>query len=105
LFPDFRSEEQRYFKATGIFPISHMVSLNRPFVEQHPDAPVALLRAYRKARDIALERVGGPEGPMYVSLPWAVAAQEEARTVMGDRYYAYNVVDNVTSLEAMMQFA
>src|SRR5438552_2391992 len=30
LFPDFKTEEQKYFKATGIFPISHMVSFNKP---------------------------------------------------------------------------
>src|SRR5438445_3272877 len=55
LFPDFKTEEQKYFKETGIFPISHMVSLNKGFVEKHPTAPLALLRAYRQARDIALD--------------------------------------------------
>jgi 4,5-dihydroxyphthalate decarboxylase len=105
LFPDFRAEEQKYFRDTGIYPISHMVSLNKAFVDEHPDAPVALLKAYRRARDIALSWVGGTEGPMYVSLPWAVAAQNEAIEVMGERYYAYNVIDNATSLDAMMQFA
>ena len=105
LFPDFKTEEQKYFKETGIFPISHMVSLNKGFVEKHPDAPLALLRAYRQARDIALDSVGGPEGPLYVTLAWAVAAQNEQRQLMGERYYAYNVVDNTRSLEAMMQFA
>ena len=105
LFPDFRSEEQKYFQATGIFPISHMVSLNKAFVAQHPNAPIALLRAYRQARDIALDSVGGPDGPLYVTLPWAVAAQNEALEVMGDRYYAYNVVDNTRPLEAMMLFS
>jgi 4,5-dihydroxyphthalate decarboxylase len=105
LFPDFKTEEQAYFKATGIFPISHMVSFNRAFVERHPEAPIALLKAYRQARDIALDAVGGPEGPMYVTLAWAVAIQDEQRQVMGDHYYAYNVVDNTRSLEAMMQFA
>jgi hypothetical protein len=42
---------------------------------------------------------------MYVTLPWVVAAQNEQREVMGERFYAYNVVDNTRSLEAMMQFA
>lgn len=105
LFPDFKTEEQRYFKETGIFPISHMVSLNKAFVQKHPNAPIALLTAYRQARDIALDAVGGPEGPLYVTLAWAVAAQNEQREVMGDRYYAYNVVDNTRPLEAMMQFS
>jgi 4,5-dihydroxyphthalate decarboxylase len=104
LFPDFKSEEQKYFRETGIFPISHMVSLNKAFVEKHPNAPIALLNAYRQARDIALDSVGGPDGPLYVTLSWAVAAQNEQREVMGERYYAYNVVDNTRPLEAMMQF-
>jgi 4,5-dihydroxyphthalate decarboxylase len=105
LFPDFKAEEQKYFRDTGIFPISHMVSFNKAFVEQHPNAPLALLRAYRQARDVALDSVGGPEGPLYVTLAWAVAAQNEQRQVMGERYYAYNVVDNIPSLDAMMRFA
>jgi 4,5-dihydroxyphthalate decarboxylase len=105
LFPDFKSEEQNYYKATGIFPISHMVSFNKGFVEQHPEAPIALLKAYRQARDIALDSIGGPEGPLYVTLAWAVAAQNEQIAAMGEHYYAYNVTDNTRSLEAMMQFA
>ena len=105
LFPDFRTGEQKYFKDTGIFPISHMASLNKAFVENYPAAPIALLKAYREARDIALDAVGGPEGPLHLILPWAVAAQNEAREAMGERYYAYNVVDNTRPLEAMMQFA
>jgi 4,5-dihydroxyphthalate decarboxylase len=105
LFPDFKREEQQYFKDTGIFPISHMVSLNKSFVEKHPHAPVALLEAYRRARDIALDAVGGPDGPLYVTLAWAVAAQQEQRRAMGEHYYSYNVVDNTRPLEAMMRFA
>ena len=49
LFPDYRTEEQDYWKRTGIFPISHVVSLTQEFVDQHPEAPVALLKAYRHA--------------------------------------------------------
>jgi 4,5-dihydroxyphthalate decarboxylase len=105
LFPDFKAAEHRYFRDTGIFPISHMVSFNKAFVQNHPDAPIALLKAYRQARDIALDSVGGPEGPLYVTLPWAVAAQNEALDLLGERYYAYNVPDNTKSLEAMMLFA
>lgn len=105
LFPDFKTEEQTYFRETGIFPISHVVSFNKSYVEQHPDAPLALLKAYRQSRDIALNSVGGTDGPLYLVLSWAVAAMNEQREVMGERYYAYNVVDNVRSLEAMMLFA
>src|SRR5205814_8174296 len=100
-----KSEEQKYVRETGICPISHMVSFNKAFVEQHPDAPIALLKAYRQARDIALDSVGGPDGPVYVTLSWAVAAQNEQREAMGERYDAYNVVDKVRLPEAMVLFS
>jgi 4,5-dihydroxyphthalate decarboxylase len=104
LFQDYKTEEQKYFKATGIFPISHMMTLNQGFVEQYPHAPVALLKACRQARDVAFDRIQGA-GPYYLTLTWASAAMDEVRSVMGDDYFAYNITNNVKPLEAMMQFA
>src|SRR6266513_1574627 len=61
LFRDWKTEEQTYFRQTGIFPISHMATLKQDFVKQHPEAPVALLKAYRQARDVALDRIEGSD--------------------------------------------
>ncbi len=104
LFRDYKTEEQNYFKATGIFPISHMVSLTQEFVDKHPEAPVALLKAYREARDIAFNRIYGGD-PEILTISWAAALMDEQRAVMGENYWAYNVENNVRSLEAMMLFA
>ncbi|HWP60694.1 MAG TPA: hypothetical protein VNL14_22560 [Candidatus Acidoferrales bacterium] len=104
LFRDYRTEEQNYFKATGIFPISHMVTLKQEFVDKHPEAPVALLKAYRQARDVAFERIYGSD-PEIVTISWASALMDEQRAIMGENYWAYNVRDNVRSLEAMMVFS
>jgi len=102
LFVDFKTEEQSYFKATGIFPISHMVTFPVPFVEKHPDAPIALLKAFRKSRDEAFHRLGDAQ---VMSLPWAMSLLEEQRQLMGRDYWAYNVENNRRPLEAMMDFA
>jgi 4,5-dihydroxyphthalate decarboxylase len=104
LFTDWKTEEQSYFKATGIFPISHMVSLRQEFVDRYPESPVALLKAYRAARDVAFDRIEGAD-PTVLTISWASAAMAEQRALMGERYWAYNVEDNVRSLEAMMDFA
>ena len=104
LFPDYRTEEQNYFKATGIFPISHVVSLNKAFVDKYPHAPVALLEAYRRARDVAFDRIYGSD-PEIVTISWAAAMIDEQRAVMGENYWAYNVEENAPTLEAMMGFA
>lgn len=104
LFRDYKTEEQNYFKATGIFPISHMVSLTQEFVDKHPEAPVALLKAYRRARDVAFDRIYGSD-PEIVTISWASAMMDEQRAVMGENYWAYNVENNVRSLEALMLFS
>jgi 4,5-dihydroxyphthalate decarboxylase len=104
LFPDYRTEEQNYFKATEIFPISHVVSVNREFVDNYPHAPVALLEAYRKARDVAFNRVYGSD-PEIVTISWAAAAMDDQRAVMGENYWPYNVTGNVRTLQAMVDYA
>jgi 4,5-dihydroxyphthalate decarboxylase len=104
LFRDWKTEEQNYFRQTGIFPISHMVTLKQDFVHRHPAAPVALLEAYRRARDVAFDRIEGAD-PAILTISWASAAMAEQRAVMGERYWAYNIADNTRSLQAMMQFA
>jgi 4,5-dihydroxyphthalate decarboxylase len=104
LFRDWKTEEQDYFRATGIFPISHMVTLKEDFVARHPESPVALLKAYRRARDVAFDRIEGAD-PSILTISWASAAMAEQRAVMGDRYWAYNVEDNKRPLNAMMLYA
>jgi 4,5-dihydroxyphthalate decarboxylase len=84
LFRDYKTEEQNYFKATGIFP--------------------ALLKAYREARDIAFNRIYGGD-PEILTISWAAALMDEQRTIMGENYWSYNVENNVRSLEAMTLYA
>ncbi len=104
LFRDYRAEEQAYFKKTGIFPTSHIVTLKQSFVDRHPNAPVALLKAFRKSRDEAFRRLDGPD-PQVIVYSWMAAAVAEQRELMGENYWAYNVENNRRVLEAMTQYA
>jgi 4,5-dihydroxyphthalate decarboxylase len=104
LFRDYKQEEETYFKQTGIFPISHVIAMDRAFVERYPEAPIALLRAYRQARDVALNRIEGSD-PVILTISWAAAALAAQRELMGERYWAYNIEDNRRSLEAFTEFA
>jgi 4,5-dihydroxyphthalate decarboxylase len=104
LFRDYKQEEQTYFKQTGIFPISHVIAMDRAFVERYPEAPIALLKAYRQARDVAFDRIEGSD-PVILTISWAAAAMAEQRELMGERYWAYNIEDNRRSLEAYTEFA
>ena len=104
LFPDYPREEQAYYKSTGIFPISHVVTLRETFATRCPSAPVAVLRAFRRARDMAFEALEGSD-PQVLVVPWIGHALEEQRALMGDEYFSYDIDNNRVTLRAMMQFA
>src|SRR4051812_35695373 len=104
LFADYKAEEQRYFRTTGIYPISHVVTLRQDFVARHPQAPAALLAAFRRARDIAIENIQGSD-PQILVLAWVGQFMEEQRALMGEDYFAYDLAHNRVTLEAMMQYA
>ena len=104
LFRDYRTEEQNYFRKTGIFPTSHIVTLKQAFVDRYPNAPLALLKAFRKSRDIAFDRLEGSD-PQVIAYSWIAAAVAEQRELMGENYWAYNVENSRTVLEAMTQYA
>jgi 4,5-dihydroxyphthalate decarboxylase len=93
LFIDYRTEEQTYFRKTGIFPTSHIVTLKQEFVNRHPTAPVALLKAFRASRDEAFNRLEGPD-PQVIVYSWMAAAVNEQRELMGENYWAYNNENN-----------
>ena len=104
LFRDYRTEEQNYFRKTGIFPTSHIVTLKQAFVDRYPNAPLALLEAFRKSRDEAFSRLEGSD-PQVIAYSWIAAAVAEQRELMGENYWAYNVVNNRKVLDAMTQYA
>ncbi len=104
VYKDYRTEEQRYYRETGVFPISHVVTLKRDFVERYPHAPVALLKAFRQARDVAIERIAGSD-PVILTISWAAYYLSEQRELMGERYWPYNIEDNRTSLDAMLEYS
>ena len=104
LFRDYKTEEQSYFKKTGIFPTSHIVTLKQEFVERHPNAPVALLQVFRRSRDEAFNRLEGPD-PHIIVYSWAAAAVSEQRELMGENYWAYNIENNRRTVDSITQFA
>src|SRR5215472_265209 len=50
LYPDFRAEEERFFRKTGIFPIMHLITIRRAVYEQHPWVAVNLMKMFEEAK-------------------------------------------------------
>jgi 4,5-dihydroxyphthalate decarboxylase len=105
LFPDFVTADQAYYKRSKIFPIMHMIGIRRSLVERHPWLPVSVYKAFAKAKQIAVDRLG-VVGHFSATLPWPMAQREHARSLMGEDYWSYgNTESNRHVLETFMRYA
>ena len=104
LYPDYRSEEEAYFRATGFFPIMHCVALRKELAEAHPWLPLEIFRAFARARAMAVADLS-MVNVLRASLPW-IAAEAEAQTrIMGGDPWPYGFRRNRDEVAAMIRFA
>ena len=57
LFPDYRVEEEKYFAATGIFPIMHTVAIRRDVYEANRWIARNLFLALEEAKNRSVDRL------------------------------------------------
>jgi 4,5-dihydroxyphthalate decarboxylase len=105
LFPDYRAEEERYFKKTLIFPIMHLITLRRTAFEQHPWIAMNLFKAFDEAKHRSFERVRDFTCA-HIPLPWAAAITDEiVRAQDGADPYPYGIEESRPTLEAFCRYA
>ncbi|MBP0446952.1 ABC transporter substrate-binding protein [Roseomonas sp. SSH11] len=104
LYPDYRTEEESYFRATGFFPIMHCVALRKELAAEHPWLPLELFRSFAKARALALSELS-LVNVLRVSLPWIAAEAEAQSRIMGGDPWPYGFRRNREEVAAMIRFA
>lgn len=88
LFPDFKSEEEKYFAKTGIFPIMHVLGIKQEIVDRYPWVPINMYHAFNKSKAIAMARM---ENPRIVPLAWYREAWEEQQKLLGPDPWEYGM--------------
>ena len=103
LFDDYKGEEERYFKKTGIFPIMHVMGIKRDIVERYPWMPVNLYKAFEKAKTIGMKRMFNPR---IAPLAWYRHALEEQRKLLGEDPWEYGLSDaNRHNLDTLVGYS
>ncbi len=85
LFEDPIAAASDYFRATGIFPIMHVLGIRKTLVEAHPWLPAAVVKAFVRAKDLAVARLLDPSASK-ASLPFLEETVRRAMTLMGNDY-------------------
>lgn len=104
LFPNYREMEEKYYDATGIFPIMHIVCMRKDVLEQHPWIARNLLIAFEESKNRAVERFLEISVSRYC-LPWAVDHAEQMKKKFGGDFFPFGIEANRKTLEAFCQYA
>src|SRR6202162_714140 len=102
LFPDPVAAAKDYYKRTGIFPIMHLLGVRRALAEQHPWLPGAVLKAFERAKTIALEKLSDTSSTK-VTLPFVEEQLKAARELMGQDFWPYGVEANRKTLDIFLR--
>ena len=103
LFPDYRAEEERFFKKTGIFPIMHLMTMRRAAFEQHPWIAMNLFKAFEEAKHRSFERVRDFTCAR-IPLPWAAALADEIIATCGPDPYPYGIEASRPTIDAFCRY-
>ena len=104
LYPDYRAEEERLFKKTGIFPIMHLMTIRRTAFEQHPWIAMNLYKMFDEAKRRCLNRLTDFTCAR-IPLPWAAAIADEIAAGYGPDPYPYGIEASRPTLEAFCRYA
>ena len=103
LFPDYRREEEAYYRKTGIFPIMHVLGIRREVMEKHPWVAITMFNEFEKAKGVAMKRLTNPR---IVPLAWYREAWEEQEELLGSDPWEYGLTKkNCINLETLIGFA
>jgi 4,5-dihydroxyphthalate decarboxylase len=102
LFEDAKAEEQRFYRATGLFPLMHTVVIKEELLERCPWVARSLLKAFRASKELAWQRM---EDPRTVSLAWLRELIEEQREILGRDPWPYDLPSNRKAIETMIRYS
>jgi len=102
LFPDFRKEEQDYYRRTRVFPIMHPVVIKKELLDRAPWAARSLFDALSESQRIYAKFM---QQPHRLSLAWAASYVEQERAFFGKDPYPQGLRANRHDLQTMIGFA
>ncbi len=102
MYPDYPSEDRRFYKKTGIWPIQHTVGIRREIVERHPWVVQSLVEAFEEATRFwkACMR------EHHCMLPWSQRELDMCEQFFGHDMYGHGLSgNNRLNVETFLSYA
>jgi len=104
LFPNYRAEEERLFKKTGVFPIMHLMTIRRAVFERHPWIAMNLFKAFEEAKSRCFDRLRDFHLRAHPAAVGRRHRQRDRRHLRTDPY-PYGVEASRPTIEAFCRYA
>ena len=102
LFADSKSEEARYYKKNGFYPIMHLIAFRDDVLQRYPEAAGAMMDAFAETNRISALYY---DDPNWSRLAWGRLDLEEERRLLGHDLWPIGVKKNRANLERFMEYS
>jgi 4,5-dihydroxyphthalate decarboxylase len=101
LFPSYVGDDQKLYKAAGIFTPVHLIVMSRKLDRQHPELAGKLYAAFEKAKEIAYDDILSDRGGF--SVVYLRERMKEQIALWGDPW-RYGMSANKTTVDAFIKY-
>ncbi len=103
LFPDYLEMEEDYYARTKVWPIMHIIAVQKHVIDEHPWVARNLLNAFNESKRRSLERLFDPAVSRY-PLAWLPTYARKMRDIFGPDPFPYGIEENRATLEQMLLY-
>ena len=104
LYPDYWEMEEKYYKATRVWPIMHIVTLQKRLLDENPWVARNLYNAFLASKNRSVERLMDPAVSRYPVAWLPTYMRKQAETFGGDTF-PYGIEENRPTWEQMLRYS
>jgi len=103
LYPDYLGMEEEYFSRTKVWPIMHIIAVQKHIIDENPWVARNLMNAFQESKRRSLERLFDPAVSRY-PLAWLPTYARKMRDMFGDDPFPYGIEENRATWEQMLLY-
>jgi 4,5-dihydroxyphthalate decarboxylase len=103
LYPDYQGMEEAYYKRTKVWPIMHIITVQKHVLDKNPWVARNLLNAFNESKRRSMERLFDPAVSRY-PLPWLPTYAREMQKIVGTDTFPYGIEENRPTLEQFARY-
>ena len=100
LYPDYQGIEEDYYERTRVWPIMHIIAMQKSILDENPWVARNLYDAFLESKRRSIERLFDPAVSRY-PLPWLATYARDMREKFGGDTFPYGIEENRPTWEQM----